>query len=88
MGTFKHFSGGLDCKVTNFQMANNFEAYAISGPSYENNPYLIPFSWKNNEKYDIIHRGVPDTYDFPWILTSPHNLCCSNNDVFNWSSIK
>ena len=55
-------------------MANNFEAYAISGPTTENNPNLAPFTWKTNDNYGIIHRGVPETYDFKWILTSPNNL--------------
>lgn len=85
LGGDQYLSGGIDCKVTNSNMAKKLEAYAISGPTYDNNPYLTPFSWNNYGHLGLSHRGSAETYNFPWILTSPQTLCCSNSDVHAWN---
>lgn len=41
--------------------------WLISGPSA--NDVLPPFSWKNYANFS--HEGMPETYDFDWVLLEP-----------------
>jgi hypothetical protein len=82
---FDHYFGGIDTKVTNSEMVKEISAIAISGPTFENNPNLKPFEWSANEENQITRGGVPQKFDFPYILMSPKSICCDNtNDVFQW----
>jgi hypothetical protein len=81
----KHLSGGIDCKVTNYELSQKLSSIAVSGPTNENNKYLLPFQWdKNNKNYKKI--GVPNKFDFPYILMSPKTICCDNvNDIYSFN---
>ena len=81
---FSNLSGGIDCKLTNFKFAMDMVAIAISGPTNEDNRNLKTFDWKDYDSLKILHDGVPQRFDFPWIYTSPNHLCCNNNDIYRW----
>ncbi|KAJ5074033.1 phospholipase b [Anaeramoeba ignava] len=54
--------GGLDSKIVSYESAQNMTVYAISSPTYDDQPVFkfstCPFIFE--------HVGLPDTYDFPW----------------------
>ena len=82
---FTNLSGAIDCKITNFHFAMKMTAIAIAGPTADDNPNLSIFDWNKYISKNILHDGVPQKFNFPWIYTSPNHLCCNNNDVFNWN---
>jgi len=81
-GFIKNFSGGIDAKITNYKMAVKLEAIVISGPTIDNNPNLKIFDWKDAK--NILHNGLPNKFDFPWIKISPKNICCNNDDNYKF----
>jgi hypothetical protein len=81
----KNLSGGIDCKVTNNEMAHELTAIAISGPSNENNPNLKTFDWNESNDHKTVREGVPNKFNFPYIKMSPKTICCDNvKDVYTF----
>jgi hypothetical protein len=81
----KNLSGGIDCKVTNLELVNNMSAIAISGPTNENNKNLSSFDWSKSSDHKTLRKGVPEKFDFPYLLVSPKTLCCDNtNDIYTF----
>ena len=79
-----NLSGGIDTKVTNFEMTMKMTAVAISGPTTDNNSNLPVFNWSSQDP-DIKRVGVPESFNFPYILVSPKTICCENeSDVFKF----
>ncbi|XP_015763046.1 PREDICTED: phospholipase B-like 1, partial [Acropora digitifera] len=60
-------SGCYDTKVTDFSMAKDLMADAISGPTYQGLPV---FCW-SNFSFPIKHVGLPDCYDFDFVTMKP-----------------
>jgi hypothetical protein len=85
---FKNLSGAIDCKLTNFELAMKMIAIVIAGPTFDDNPNLKPFDWDEYKSLNIAHEGLPKTFKFPWIYTSPKHLCCNNNDIYTWGTKK
>ncbi len=73
-GKMVNLSGGIDCKLTNSNMVEELKSLIISGPTTENNPNLKPFKWGNFKSMDIKHEGMPEEYNFKWLLASPQML--------------
>ncbi|XP_022092665.1 phospholipase B-like 1 isoform X2 [Acanthaster planci] len=62
------FAGGCtDTKVTNLQMAKTMSAWAISGPTTSHG--LPVFKWTS--RFNNSHVGLPESYDFPFVLMEP-----------------
>jgi hypothetical protein len=74
VGGYKHFSGGIDTKVTKLEFVKELVSVAISGPTTENNKNLTPFSWSKSGDTRTSRVGVPDVYNFPYIKMSPKTL--------------
>ncbi|XP_050409470.2 putative phospholipase B-like 2 [Patella vulgata] len=54
--------GGIDMKLTNFEMFKTMEMVAIGGPTYDNLP---PFQWSQSDfASHISHLGHPDKFMF------------------------
>jgi len=64
-------NGGIDTKVINSELMDKKTSIAISGPTTENNPNLIPFKF-----YGDHHRrnGVPKEFNFPYIIMNSKTL--------------
>jgi len=78
-----NLSGGIDTKVTNEDLVFKMSAVAISGPTTDNNENLTSFDWKNFADKDLRRNGVPEKFDFPYLLVNPKTLCCDNkNDIY------
>ena len=76
------YFGGTDTKVTSSELVKQISAVAISGPTSENNPNLYTFEWPKI-LVEPRREGVPDSFNFPYLLMSPNNICCDNiNDVY------
>ncbi|XP_049602012.1 phospholipase B-like 1 [Syngnathus scovelli] len=60
-------SGCYDTKVTDFQMAGEFSAEAVNGPTTQGG--LPPFVWDNFS--DISHQGLPQYYNFTFVTMKP-----------------
>uniref|UniRef100_A0A8W8ND33 Phospholipase B-like n=1 Tax=Magallana gigas TaxID=29159 RepID=A0A8W8ND33_MAGGI len=60
-------SGCYDTKVSDYKMALNFEADIINGPTRGTG--LPPFSWTS--EFNQTHMGLPTTYNFDFLRTSP-----------------
>lgn len=59
--------GCYDTKVTDFQMAGDFSAEAVNGPTTQDG--LLPFSW---DKFSSIsHQGLPQYYNFTFVRMQP-----------------
>lgn len=86
LGPFAHLSGGIDTKVTNEELVLKMTAIAISGPTTENNENLPVFDFNKVDSHKRIKReGVPEKFDFPYVLMSPKTICCdSQNDLYNF----
>jgi len=64
-------------------MINRLSSAIISGPTNENNENLTTFRWKAAYKKDFSIDGLPESYDFPWLLANPENIKNNNkNDTF------
>lgn len=85
-----HLSGGIDTKVTNSELTLKMTAIAISGPTTNQNNNLSVFDWKQiKSSSPIIREGVPERFDFPYLLTNPHTICCDNkNDIYHFDNKK
>ncbi|XP_034508832.1 phospholipase B-like 1, partial [Ailuropoda melanoleuca] len=59
--------GCYDTKVSDFYLAATYTAHAINGPPVADG--LPPFSWSLFN--ETIHEGLPETYNFSFILTKP-----------------
>jgi hypothetical protein len=81
LSSLYNLSGGIDCKVTNFEMVKKQECIAISGPTNERG--LSAFEFSAVQTNDS-HKGVPDKFNFPFVLMSPKTLCCDNNDIYQF----
>lgn len=68
-----NLSGGIDCKVTDSTLIKQLSAIVVSGPSNENNPNLKTFDWKDVKTREQ-HNGVPQRFDFPFVLMSPKTI--------------
>jgi len=55
--------GAIDGKALNSKMVKTMTASIISGPTTQGQP---AFSWNNWQ--DQVHRGMPATFDFDWLL--------------------
>ncbi|XP_067030822.1 phospholipase B-like 1 isoform X2 [Acropora muricata] len=60
-------SGCYDTKVTDYSMAKDLIADAISAPTYQGLPV---FCW-SNFSFPIKHVGLPDCYDFDFVTMKP-----------------
>uniref|UniRef100_A0A3Q3JW49 Phospholipase B-like n=1 Tax=Monopterus albus TaxID=43700 RepID=A0A3Q3JW49_MONAL len=60
-------AGCYDTKVTDFQMAGDFCAEAINGPTTQDG--LWPFEW--NKFSNISHQGLPQVYNFTFVKMKP-----------------
>lgn len=82
---FRNLSGGIDCKVTNYDLSNKLAAIAISGPTNESNPNLTTFDWNMENDKHTLREGVPTKFNFPYIMMSPNTICCDNqNDIYTF----
>ncbi|XP_068192495.1 phospholipase B-like 1 [Antennarius striatus] len=59
--------GCYDTKVTDFLMAGNFLAEAVSGPTTQND--LAPFVW--DQFSNVSHQGLPQYYNFSFVKMQP-----------------
>ncbi|XP_019726491.1 phospholipase B-like 1 [Hippocampus comes] len=59
--------GCYDTKVTDFQMAAEFRAEAVNGPTTQGG--LPPFTW--DDFSDFGHRGLPQYYNFTFVTMKP-----------------
>ena len=74
-----NLSGAIDCKITNNNLINDLSSAVIAGPTNENNENLTTFSWDKIDKKTVSILGLPNTYDFKWILANPNTM--RNNDI-------
>jgi hypothetical protein len=80
-----NLSGGIDCKVINSELISNLSTLMVSGPTTENNENLKVFKWSDFDDLDIKHTGLPDKYDFKWLLASPDNIKYNKkNDLYEF----
>jgi len=81
-----NLSGGTDTKITNEELVFKMTSIAISGPTTENNENLPVFDFKKVDPNNHIKRdGVPERFDFPYILMNPNTICCENkNDIYKF----
>jgi hypothetical protein len=59
--------GAIDCKITDNTLIQNYNAYAVSSPTWDSQP---PFAWTNTWA-SYAHYGMPQVYDFTFMLMSP-----------------
>jgi hypothetical protein len=75
-----YLSGGIDCKITNDKLVSDLSSAIISGPTNENNENLSTFSWDNVDRNTVSTIGLPNKYDFKWLLANPKNIRENNDD--------
>ena len=64
-------------------MIQKLSSVIISGPTNENNENLPTFRWKDSDKKELSIDGLPEKYDFSWLLANPENIKNNNkNDTF------
>jgi hypothetical protein len=80
-----NLSGGLDCKLTNSQLISNLTSIIQSGPTLENNENLPIFDWSAWGDLDLAHVGVPDKFNFPWLLENPDIIKSNKSDKYVFS---
>ncbi|XP_064424063.1 putative phospholipase B-like 2 isoform X2 [Latimeria chalumnae] len=58
--------GGIDMKVTSFEMHKSYQMKAISGPTWDQ---VLPFQWSKSPYDNLTHMGHPDLWEFPvvWV---------------------
>lgn len=61
-------------------------AIAISGPTTENNEKLNVFEWKKADPHNYVKReGLPEKYQYPYILVNPKTLCTNDeSDIYEF----
>ncbi|XP_057558193.1 phospholipase B-like 1 isoform X2 [Hippopotamus amphibius kiboko] len=59
--------GCYDTKVADMSLASKYTAYAISGPTVQDG--LPVFQWSRFNK--TLHEGMPESYNFDFIITNP-----------------
>jgi hypothetical protein len=70
-------------------LINSISSVVISGPTTENNINLKVFNWEDYKDRNIRHEGLPDKYNFKWILASPNNIKNESlNDLYIFNSGK
>lgn len=80
-----NLSGAIDCKLTNSDMIQKVTSVIVSGPTTENNPNLVPFDWDDYKDLDIRHVGLPQKYNFKWLMASPKNIKENkDNDIYEF----
>jgi len=86
LGMFRHLSGGIDTKVTNQDLVSKMTSIAISGPTTENNENLPVFDFtKIDPLKRILRDGVPEKFNFPYVLMNPKTICCDSvNDLYKF----
>jgi hypothetical protein len=67
LGFFPDTHGGIDGKITNFEMSKIMDSWIVSGPSCDQQP---EFSWEP-EWPKASHVGMPDKWNFPWVHNVP-----------------
>lgn len=65
-------------------MSKKLEAVAVSGPTTDDNENLVKFSFNNPKYQNTIRHGVPDHFDFSWVVTSPTTLKSSKPHYYSW----
>lgn len=55
--------GGIDSKVTSFQMVQEFTTLAQSGPTHDQQ---VPFRWSTGKR-EVPHPGQPDLFQFDFV---------------------
>lgn len=64
-------------------MINKLSSAIISGPTNENNENLTTFKWTAAYRKEFSIDGLPDEYNFSWLLANPENIKNNNkNDSF------
>jgi hypothetical protein len=68
----KTYSGGIDYKIVNVDMVKNMEIITKSGPTFDKNPNLKIFTFKDMQDPNMAkyHLGMPDSFDFRSITFS------------------
>ena len=69
-----YLSGAIDCKITNDKLMNNLSSAVIAGPTNENNENLTTFTWDKVDKSTVSIIGLPNTYDFKWLLANAKTI--------------
>jgi len=59
--------GGIDSKITDNVMIKTQSAWAVSGPTWDNQP---PFAWTSTWE-SRPHYGMPTVYDFTFGVMTP-----------------
>jgi len=62
------FSGGIDTKVADQDMARELAAWAQNGPTHDQQPV---FDWASAPEGKFLHMGQPRVWDFGWQHISP-----------------
>ena len=57
--------GAVDAKVTSARMLERGEVRAVCGPTTDGQP---AFSWADPRWANISHAGVPERFDFDWVV--------------------
>ncbi|KAL7720127.1 Phospholipase B-like [Entamoeba marina] len=55
--------GAVDCKVGSKRMGTG--AWVYGAPSHDDQ---TPFVWSESVFSDVVHKGMPDRYDFDWVF--------------------
>ena len=57
--------GAVDAKVTSARMLERGEVRAVCGPTTDGQP---AFSWADPRWANVSHAGVPERFDFDWVV--------------------
>lgn len=63
--------GAINAKLTTDEMVPRMEASVVGGPTHDTQPV---FAWTPAVEQQFpatYHYGQPESFDFPWFLTSP-----------------
>ncbi len=64
-------NGGIDTKIINSELMDKKTSIAISGPTTENNPNLIPFKFTDRT---YRRNGLPEEFNFPYLIMNAETL--------------
>ena len=70
----KKLTGGIDLKMTDFELSKQQTSIAVSGPTTENNKLLPEFNWNQPSFKNLSHNGLPKRFRFPYLVMSPKYL--------------